>query len=209
MQFLNGGPRSWNVATNGGFTITIILRVGQGYIGETQVIFDSTIDNGSYYTDKILLTKPQQLLKAVRFSRGNEFEASGTIESEKVVVSGVWISIVITYSYDKHETSMSLNGALSTTVEFNKSPEKETDPTLDVFYVGSYYSNPTMQSYYDSRQVTNPRLVKYFNGDISGLFTVDELLTTDTINTVQNQILWGFDFGNTVCGTLCMSCPVG
>ncbi len=137
------------------------------------------------------------------------FEASGTIESEAVVVAGSWISILITYSYDKYETSMSLNGALSTTVEFNKSPEKETDSTLDAFYVGSYYSNPTMQSYYDNRQVTNPRLGKYFNGDITGLFTVDELLTTDTINTVQNQILRGFDFGNTVCGTLCMSCPVG
>jgi hypothetical protein len=65
---------------------------------------------------------------------------------------------------------MSLNGVLSTTVEFNKTPEKETDSTLDAFYVGIYYSNPTMQSYYDNRQVTNPRLDKYFNGDITGLF---------------------------------------
>jgi hypothetical protein len=51
----------------------------------------------------------------------------------------------------------------------------------------------------------------HFDGDIDGLFMVDEFLTSPSINTVFDNMLEGLHFTDTVCpfGQGCTTCPTG
>ena len=106
---------------------------------------------------------------------------------------------------------MYLNGAPSNTTERYDTNTKDTDDTLDAFYVGSSYTNPMLQSYFDLNGFTNRRLDTKFHGDITGLFVVDELPITDATTAIYDNMVLGFDFTNTTCpsGNTCTACPAG
>jgi hypothetical protein len=52
----------------------------------------------------------------------------------------------------------------------------------------------------------------FFNGDIAGLFAVDEFLSTDATTAIANAMVQGVDLTSAPCAATassCVACPVG
>ena len=192
-QFLNGGPRSWNTQTNGGFTVVMLLRFRQfdgGY--PVQYIFEATVPHWSGAESYLFdLRTDIPSTGALTMNMGGFAGTIATLTTDTSVVQDVWTLIVCKYVVASTQLSISTDRTqpFTHTIGYSDFPDRE----LRSFYVGR----------------TSSTSVRPFNGDIAGILAVDEVLTADAINAVYSDMLEGYDLTDTMCGKSCAPCPVG
>jgi hypothetical protein len=179
-QYVNAGSRSLNINTNGGLTIVAVLRfTGAGYDGERIIDFGSapspSTRTNPYNNIFIGRSYPNKL--QITVMNANSF----CFESVPTIVSGEnWLSMVFRYSaITKVYESTSEGQVLSSGV----SSIAVLDRTVSDSWIG--------KSWYGA----NP----YFNGDIAGLFVVDEYLSTAATTAIVDAMKQG-------PGALCLEC---
>jgi hypothetical protein len=180
LQYLDAGPRTFNTATNGGLTIVTVLR------------FSGT----SIKTEDILeiparVTLSSSSRTSIRFSLSSG--GGNTVGSVIATVSpGTnWMYIVCTYSSITSTMNL-LIGNVNQGTTITNSPHVP-DITLTNMYIGK--TGDTVPS---------------FNGDIGGLFVVDELLGSSAIAEIYEKMLQGVDLTEKLCsGGTCAACGAG
>jgi hypothetical protein len=196
-QFLRSGPRPWDIVTNGGYTIVARFRYSGKFTDKFHTILagGGTIDYGGY--DGI---QPSEFVNLFIWPGGrlthvfNDKWNLGVIETADGYMSTTWTSVVIQYQHSLVKLSMTVNNVPLT----DRQPGSQArDVVLDTFQVGCDYNC-----------IDN---INNFDGDIAGLFVVDEVLTSTAINAVLDGMAQGLDFTNTVCpfGPACTACPAG
>jgi hypothetical protein len=196
-QFLDTGPHTFNIATNGGFSIVIVARVAiiQNLDGVLVWFLDNPL-NDAFGSDHIavrqkVMSKSQ---RGIQVDVYNGFEFNPVI-SQSFTVSDVVLQqwFTITYSY-------SVSESLST-VFFNGVLQKQVTVTNIV-------SNKYIKNTYIGRGPNhNPT---YFNGDIAGVFFVPEYLSINALNAIAEEMKQGIDL-TTTCDNAggCTECSAG
>ena len=184
-QFLQVGPRTFNLATNGGFTIVLVFRwTGTLLASEMMVEMWSGTSNCELGVARYQSTGQVRVFLC-NAGLNAKFSFVGT-----VLAQNTWGTVVTTYSYTTNLLSISVNGAGSQWDFGNYN-----DKTLSGIYIGNSPITANRQ----------------FNGDIAGVFMVDEFLSTAATTEITNAITQGLDMTNTTCpsGNTCTACAGG
>jgi hypothetical protein len=180
LQYLDAGARTFNTATNGGFTIVTVLRFSGTSI-KTENILEIP-ERVSLFTSS---------RTSIRLFLGDAL-GSTTGSVDATVSPGTnWIYIACTYSSVTNVMNLlidNVNQGTSTTLGLHV-----PDITLSNMYIGK-------------QDATVPS----FNGDMAGLFVVDELLSSSAIAEIYSNMLQGVDLTQTPCsGGTCTACVAG
>ncbi len=182
-QYLDAGPRTLNIATNGGLTIVAVVRF-TGIVGA----FEKIIDLGSGSPDNNIILGRYAVTSSIRIqlSNGGVF----FIEMEIPFVQGSWLTVVVRYLASTRECVIKVNNDNSA----GTASEALTDRTVSQTYMGkSHWNDP------------------YFNGDMAGVFVVDEYLSAETASAIADDMVQGVDLSNSeLCKTgPCVQCEAG
>ncbi len=168
-QYLDAGPRTLNIATNGGLTIVAVVRF-TGTPGHQERIID--LGNGSP-DNNLVVCRVQTTTTLETVIRGGSVFSWGV--SSAVIVQNSWLTIVVRYRASTREYSLTVNNANPVS---GTASNTVTDRTLSGTYMGkSWWST------YDA----------YFNGDMAGVFVVDEYLSTDATSAIADSMTRGED----------------
>ena len=180
LQYLDAGACTFNTATNGGFTIVAVLRFSGTSI-KTETILE--------IPNRVSLYSNSRTAMRFFLSSGGGNNVGSVIATFSPGTN--WFYIVCTYSSVTNAMNVlidNVNQGTSTTF----SPHVP-DITLTNMYIGK--ADATVPS---------------FNGDIAGLFVVDELLGSSAIAEIYNKMLQGVDLTETPCsGATCAACVAG
>jgi hypothetical protein len=186
LQYLDGGARTFNIASNGGLTIVAVVRF-TGTIGNSESIVDFDDMFFARYTNDY----------KIRIYINNNGQNVIDQRSGNIIFQDIWMTVKFTYRAPTNEYVLS-------NTYFNDSPVSiwsgistaaVTDRTVSATYVGRQWST----------------IFAYSNIDLAGLFVVDEYLNTDATNQIADAMSNGVDLTDTTCptGNACPSCPVG
>jgi hypothetical protein len=185
-QYLDAGPRTLNIATNGGLTIVAVVRF-TGTPGACERI----IDLGSGVGNNLLVMRYGTTTNLdFHFYNGGSNVAQPSISG--VIVQDKWMTVVGTYRASTREYWLTVNNA--NTVSGTASTAV-TDRTVSGSYMGrSHWSADA-----------------YFNGDMAGVFVVDEYLSAETASAIADDMVQGVDlFNSELCKTgPCVQCEAG
>jgi hypothetical protein len=168
-QYLDAGQRTMNIATNGGLTIVAVVR----FTG-TIASWERIIDLSSRPSNNNLLVS--------RFSADNDLQielwnsGSQTIYSKLpgVIVQNSWLTAMVRYRASTREWWFTVNDVAASA---GTASESLADRTLSGTYMGkSWWSGDA-----------------YFNGDMAGVFVVDEYLSTDATSAIADAMVRGED----------------
>ena len=168
-QYLDAGPRTLNIATNGGLTIVAVVRF-TGTAGPWERIIE--------------LFGPSNHIMIRRCGNKNEvaFEIRGVsspkpIDSScQIAVQNDWLTVVVRYRASTKEYWFTVSNNVFT----GNSSAAVTDRTL---------SSTWMARASDGQAI--------LNGDIAGVFVVDEYLSTDATTAIVNAMVRGEDLTKT------------
>ena len=184
-QYIDSGPRTLNVLTNGGLTIVVLVRFGTLVADER--IFEMWSAGGLEFSLGRLSTTTTMTFFG--FNAGvSSFSRNGPANS----VSTEWTYVICNVVSRTSRASIRVNlGSTGLTANVNLAVQ---DKSITNIYIGRALSPD-----------------RYFNGDIAGLFVVDELLTTEAANEIYNNMLNGVDLTDTTCpsGNPCTACATG
>jgi hypothetical protein len=172
-QYLDAGPRTLNIATNGGLTIVGVARF-TGTAGVYERIID--LASGPGVNNLVVcrqLTAPNLLLS---FRNGGSEIISSTLSG--VIVQDTWLTAVVRYRASTREWWFTVNGVAASA---GTAPASLTDRTLSLTYMGRSQWTPDA----------------YLNGDIAGVFVVDEHLSTDATTAIADAMVRGVDLTET------------
>jgi hypothetical protein len=168
-QYLDAGPRTLNIATNGGLTIVAVVRF-TGTVG----YWERIIDLGSGADDNNLLVTREGTTTNLRFKMMNVGYPFVLQKKRGVIVQNSWLTVVATYRASTREFWLTVSGV---TGSAGTASTAVTDRTLSGTYIGnSWWSGDA-----------------YFNGDMAGVFVVDEYLTTDATSAIADAMARGED----------------
>ena len=185
-QFLDAGSRTFNIATNGGFTIVTVVRF-TGTVGSWERI----IDFGSGpETSNVLLSRDGTSTDLVLYVRNGGIQVVVT-RSTGAITQNSWLTVVVRYTTSTKLSSLTVNGVVSTST----GSTELLDRTVSSSFMGK----------------SNWASDAFLNGDIAGLFAVDEFLGTDATAAIVNTIMNGVDMTDTTCpaGNACTACAAG
>jgi hypothetical protein len=195
-QYLDAGPRTLNIATNGGLTIVAVVRF-TGTVGDSEKIIGLGSASGysfvdwsqpaTYHQNTIILGRFAVTSSIrIQISNGGVF----FIEMEIPFVQGSWLTVVVRYLASTRECVLKVNNDNSA----GTASEALTDRTVSQTYMGkSHWNDP------------------YFNGDMAGVFVVDEYLSAETASAIADDMVQGVDLSNSeLCKTgPCVRCEAG
>ncbi len=187
LQYLDGGTRTLNIATNGGFSLVTVVRF-TGTAGKYESLFNlGTVKN----TNNIILCRDTSLTDfalygsntAISISDSTFYWVPGSLAQNQ------WLTVEFKYKasstiyYVRVNNVAISSGAASTAI---------TDRTTNVYVAKPWSTTDNI----------------YFNGDIAGLFFVDEYLTDDATTAIGTSLTQGFDLTDTTCpaGNACTAC---
>jgi syndecan 4 len=187
LQFLDAGPRTWNVATNGGFTLVAVVRF-TGAVLASERILDAWSGTGS---GEGFLSRSGSTQKIEFDWINKQIQGPFVISSSLFVQDTTWLQIVVTYQISTGILSLNVNGVVNVVTVTPSIPDK----TLSGIYLGR------------SKVYTN----RDFNGDMAGVFVVDEYLNTNATTDIINSMMQGVDLTDTACpsGNACTACVAG
>ena len=183
---VNTGPRTFNVATNGGFTIVMVMRF-TGTALANEAIMHMFSGNVFARYNEMYVTRYNsngQLIFLISNSDANAW----SWYLNYVLEQNTWATVVITYSASTSKFSFTINGIGSTGVAV----PIWNDKMLSGINMGTH-------PFYTSEN---------FNGDIAGAFVVDEYLSQTATTEIANAMKQGVDLTNTTCptGNACTAC---
>jgi len=165
-QYLDGGTYTFNVATNGGFTIVSVVKFsGAPANGDRIIDFGKGPDN-----DNVIIYRhgDDKMLLSIR--NGN---TQCWIFTDAVIVQESWLTVVATYESSSRKMKLRAgNVTVSGTCSF-----AVTDRVFSTTYVGrSNWAGDT-----------------YSKGSIAGLYVVDALLSEAEIADISGKMYRGED----------------
>lgn len=160
---LNGGSRTLNIATNGGFTALALVKF-TGAVATWERIFD--FGSGA----------PSNNIGMARYSTSNEivvfFYTGGSLVNE-FRVAGItqdeWAIFGVRYRHSDRYTELLKNGVVISTITLGSAL---TDRTLSTCYIGR--SNWTGDA--------------YFNGQMGGVYVFDRYLSNNEMIALSNSL---------------------
>jgi hypothetical protein len=165
-----------NIATNGGLTIVAVVR----FTG-TAADFERIID---LHEGDVSATTPIMIYRASTSSNvGFEIRNSWgicAIVSLGEIVQNAWLTVVARYSASTMEYWLTVNDNVFT----GTASSAVTDRTA---------SNTWIARAYDNTPYNNGYRTPYFNGDIAGVFVVDEYLSTNATSAIADLMVRGVD----------------
>jgi len=179
-QFLDAGPRTLNIATNGGLTIVAVVRF-TGDIANSERIIDLASGKG---VNNLMVTRPDSAtdLRIELWNSGSQ-TISSTLSG--VNVQNTWLTAVVRYRASTREWWFTVNGVAASAGTASASL---TDRSLSLTYMGrSQWSGDA-----------------YFNGDMAGVFVVDEYLSTNATSAIADLMVWGVDLTSTTPTVICV-----
>jgi hypothetical protein len=176
-QYLDAGPRTLNIATNGGLTIVAVVRF-TGTAREWERIVDlgscGCSDCGCCAYNNVVVARKgwgvtQQL--TLQFVNGESWILSS--EGSSAIVQNTWLTVVASYRASTREYWLTVNGV---TISAGIVSQALPDRTLSYTWIG--------RSHCDN---------DYFNGDMAGVFVVDEYLSADATSAIADAMARGED----------------
>jgi hypothetical protein len=193
-QYLDGGARTFNIASNGGFTVVAVVRFsGSG-------LWEKIIDFGNNAGDNNIVVGRESDTSdlALGFFEGSTH--LGSVKISSAIVQNQWMTIVARYRAEDQTCSLEVNGQQATLTI-----AALTDRTLSSTWVGrSHWGDD------------------YFDGDIAGLYVTDEYASDEKSALIANALKEGLDLAELPCinceagtysaaagSTVCTSCEAG
>jgi hypothetical protein len=165
-QFLDAGPRTLNIATNGGLTIVAVVRF-TGTPGDCETIFD------------LASGKPDNNIHLRRCGSSSYLalhifdRTSKTVNLENAVIKqDTWLTVVVRYRASTRECLFTVNDDTYSGIA-NLKDRTVSGTLIGTSQWGSSYP--------------------YFNGDVAGVFVVDEYLSDGAVSAVTTSIEEGQD----------------
>jgi hypothetical protein len=180
-QYLDAGPCTWNIETNGGLTIVAVVRF-TGSAGSFERIIDFTSGPGIYLVLGRYDTSSGLFLgitNAGSSDRIVESYKSGNIPN--TIQPDTWLTVVVRYRASTKEYVVTVNNAAGST---GTASAAVTDRSLSRTYIG--------KSSFDDA---------YFNGEIAGVFVVDEYLSTAATSAIADALVRGEDLTSQSCAS--------
>ena len=182
-QYLDAGSRTFNIASNSGFTVMTIVR----FTG-TPANWERILDMGSGTMYMARVGTSTDLTFRLQNAGGEVVCGCG---ATGVITQNSWLTIVSSYRSSNRACSVIVNGVVFT----GNSNTQFTDRTVSGSWIG--------RSWYG----TDP----YLTADIAGLVVVDEFLDTTTSTAITNAMIQGVDLTSTGCAVpmsaTCTTCP--
>ncbi len=171
-QYLDAGPRTLNIATNGGLTIVAVVRF-TGTPGHFERILDMTSGcDGCYaHSNNILLSRltSEPALFLQIWNGGSDV----VTQTCSVIVESTWLTVVVSYRASTKEYAVK-NAAVECA---GNALQAVSDRVVSNTWMGK------SQWSFDA----------YFNGDMAGVFVVDEYLSTGTTSAIADSMVRGED----------------
>jgi hypothetical protein len=188
-QYLDAGRRTLNIATNGGLTIVAVVRF-TGTPGYNETFID--LGSGLRFNNiKIFREKTSSTLLVELVNGGSltpwEGSLAAEISASDVIVQNEWLTIVVRYLESTRTYWLTVNN-----VGYTGASEAVTDRTVSVTWIGKPQPGPD-----------------FFNGDVAGVFVVDEYLTADATSAIADAMVRGVDLTDTSAASACTACGAG
>ncbi len=172
--YLDAGPRTLNISTNGGLTIVAVVRF-TGTPGYNETIID--LGSGLRFNNlKIFREGTSSKLIVELVNGGSSTPWEGTfaaiISASDVIVQNEWLTIVVRYIGSTRTYWLTVNNFDYTGV----ASAAVTDRSVSVTWIGQPQPGPA-----------------FFNGDMAGVFVVDEYLSTDATSAIADLMVRGVD----------------
>jgi streptogramin lyase len=188
-QYLDAGARTLNIATNGGLTIVSVVRF-TGTAGSWERIID--LGNGPD-KDNIVVARPLTTSNVHVNVRNGASVIIDTTSSSGVLVQNSWLTVVVTYRASTREYWLTVNGVgVSTGI----SPAAVTDRTVSKTWMGRSNWGYNAALGYDA----------FFNGEMAGVFVLDEYLSTNATSAIADAMIRGVDLTDTSGASSCTAC---
>ena len=175
-QYLDAGPRTLNIATNGGLTIVAVVRF-TGDAESNERIIDLFF-RGPPVTNNIMIRRCAKDSKVVFEIRGvsSPKPIDGNASSCQPAVQNDWLTVVVRYRASTKEYWFTVSNNVFT----GNSSAAVTDRTLSSTWMARASGGQD-----------------FLNGDIAGVFVVDEYLSTDATTAIVNAMVRGEDLTKT------------
>jgi hypothetical protein len=175
-QYLDAGPRTLNITTNGGLTIVAVVRF-TGDPGAWERIIDMGSGSGVNMLN-IFRDGTTTDLRIELLNGGSVIEAT-TLSG--VNVQNTWLTAVVRYRASTREWWFTVNGVAAS----GTASASLADRMLSLTYMGR-----SQFSYFNGDVAMGDA---YFNGDMAGVFVVDEYLSTDATSAIADAMARGED----------------
>ena len=176
-QYLDAGPCTWNIDTNGGLTIVAVVRF-TGSPGSSERIID--FGNGINTVGIILARYSTSTSLYLEITNaGSSDRIWGNIPN--TIQQNTWLTVVVRYRASTKEYVVTVNNAAGLT---GTASAAVTDRSYSRTYIGK-------SAFPDA----------YFNGEIAGVFVVDECLSTDAISAIADALVRGEDLTSQSCAS--------
>jgi hypothetical protein len=169
-QYLDAGPRTLNIATNGGLTIVVVVRF-TGTAGDWERIIDlgSGADTNNLVLGRWSTNNGFNLVfQTYQYKPVNHYIANNMIQQN------LWVTVVVRYSAFTRQFVVKVNNAADYT---GTATDTVPDRTVSETYMGRSARSGDA----------------YFNGDIAGVFVVDEYLSTNATSAIADDMARGED----------------
>jgi hypothetical protein len=173
-QYLDAGPRTLNIATNGGLTIVGVVRF-TGTAGSWERIID--LGSGPA-VNNLVVGRPGTAPNLCLSFRNGGSEIIRTLSG--VIEQNTWLTAVVRYRESTREWWFTVNGVAASAGNASASL---ADRTLSLTYMGRSHWAHLGDA--------------YLNGDIAGVFVVDEHLSTDATTAIADAMVRGVDLTET------------
>jgi hypothetical protein len=171
-QYLDAGPRTLNIATNGGLAIVAVVR----FTG-TAANYERIIDLWGPSNNNIMIYRCGTASNVGLEIRGvdKKKQIPDTCPSGEIV-QNAWSTVVVMYRASTKKYWLTVSNKVFT----GSSSAAVTDRTL---------SETLMAKASDNQP--------FLNGDIAGVFVVDEYLSTDATSAIADAMVRGVDLTET------------
>ena len=187
-QYLDAGSRTFNIASNGGLTIVLVMRF-TGSISAWERVLELGIQ-GQFGTNSMLVARQSSstsLLVDIFNGVGNNRVLS--VATAALIVQNSWLTVVVQYSASNRGYSISVNGAVTNTGTIATAI---TDRTLTHNWIARSNNGEA-----------------HLNADIAGVFVVDEYLGTTATTAISDTMIQGVDLTSAPCEGTAQSCSFG
>lgn len=192
LEYFDAVPQYFNIATNGGFTLVAVVRSIEPYTSDQQgqTIFEAVSARNSFS-----LRRTNSGSGIGMYLQDLQWGEQLNIENHNVDWTQ-WVYIAIYFETNQRKISMSINSVISTNQLSSENYAQFTDNSFATVKVGSSKDFVAQAT---------------FNGDMAGVFFVDEVLSISAITGITNQIKEGVDLTIMCDGNAggCTGCSAG
>ena len=188
-QYLDAGSRTFNLASNSGLTMVLVMRF-TGSISTWERVLELGILN-NFGTNSMLIARTGSgtSLKIEVFNGVGGNRILNVETAQNVIVQNSWLTVVVQYSASTRGYSISVNGAVTNTGTLTTAL---IDRTLTDNWIARSNNGEA-----------------YLNADITGVFVVDEYMGTATTTAISDAMIQGVDLTSAPCEGTAQSCSSG